>query len=43
MIVEISVVDTADFSVEHIFDSSENKNLVFDFKALNGAKGLEDY
>lgn len=43
MIVEISVVDTNDFSVEHLFDSAENKKLISEFKALNGAQGLEDY
>ncbi len=43
MIVEFSVFDTDDFSIEHIFDSLENENLISDFCALNGAEGLENY
>ena len=43
MIVEFSVLDTDDFTVEHIFDSPENKELISDFCALNGAEGLESY
>ncbi len=43
MIVEFSVLDTDDFSIEHIFDSPENKSLIADFCALNGAEGLENY
>lgn len=31
------------FSVEHLFDSSENEKLVSEFKAMNDAQGLEDY
>lgn len=33
MIVEFSVLDTDDFSIEHIFDSPENENLIADFCA----------
>lgn len=36
-------LEDSDFSIEHIFDSPENKNLISDFKALNAAQGLEDY
>lgn len=43
MIVEFSILDTEDFTVEHLFDSSENKSLVSEFTALNGAEGLENY
>lgn len=43
MIVEFSVLDTDDFTVEHIFDSPENQELISDFCALNGAEGLENY
>lgn len=28
MIVEFSVIDTPDFSVEHLFDSPENAGLI---------------
>lgn len=41
-IEKVELVDN-DFSIEHIFDSPENENLVSDFKALNEAQGLEDY
>lgn len=43
MIVEFSVHDTAEYSVEHLFDSSENEKLISEFEALNGAQGLENY
>ncbi|WP_294115863.1 hypothetical protein [uncultured Fibrobacter sp.] len=43
MIVEFSVVDTKDFSVEHLFDSPENLDLIAKFQATNGAAGLECY
>lgn len=43
MIVEFSVQDTPEYSVEHLFDSDENERLVSKFEALNGAQGLEDY
>lgn len=33
----------ASFFIEHILDSLENESLIFDFKALNNAQGLEDY
>ena len=29
MIVEFSILDTEDFTIEHIFDSSENEKLIF--------------
>lgn len=40
MIVEFSILDTEDFTIEHIFDSSENEKLISEFSALNGAEGL---
>lgn len=43
MIIEFAEIDNEFFSVEHIFDSTENENLISGFKALNGAQGLEDY
>ena len=43
MIVESSVLDTEDFTIEHLFDSTENENLIAEFSALNGAEGLENY
>lgn len=43
MIVEFSVVDTKDFSVEHLFDNPENMDLIASFQATNGAAGLENY
>ena len=43
MIVEFSVLDTEDFTIEHLFDSVENENLIAEFSALNGAEGLENY
>lgn len=43
MIVEFSVQDTPAYSVEHLFDSSENEKLIFEFEALNGTQGLENY
>lgn len=43
MIVEFSILDTEDFTIEHIFDSSENEKLISEFSALNGAEGLENY
>ena len=43
MIIEFAEIDNEFFSVEHIFDSAENESLIFGFKALNGAQGLENY
>ena len=43
MIVEFSVVDTKDFTIEHLFDSPENQDLIANFQATNDAAGLEDY
>ena len=43
MIVEFSVLDTEDFTIEHLFDSTENENLIAEFSALNGAEGLDNY
>lgn len=41
MIVEFSVVDTKDFTIEHLFDSPENQDLIANFQATNDAAGLE--
>ncbi|MBQ3826386.1 MAG: hypothetical protein II811_09660 [Spirochaetaceae bacterium] len=38
MIVEFSVFDTKDFSIEHLFDSEINANLIEDFEAGNTGK-----
>lgn len=43
MTIEKVEFEDNDFSIEHIFDSPENENLISDFKALNEAQGLEDY
>ena len=43
MIAEFSIFDTKDYSVEHLFDSPENKDLIAEFKADKNAFGLEDY
>ncbi|MCQ2050506.1 MAG: hypothetical protein MJZ22_05860 [Candidatus Saccharibacteria bacterium] len=43
MIVEFSVPDTKDFTVEHLFDSPENQKLISNFQAINDAAGLECY
>jgi len=43
MIVEFSVYDTKDFSVEHLLDSDENLKLIKNFEAGNNAHGLEYY
>lgn len=43
MIVEFSVVDTKDFTIEHLFDSLENQDLIAKFQATNDAAGLESY
>lgn len=43
MIVEFSVVDTKDFTIEHLFDSPENQDLIANFQATNDAAVLEDY
>lgn len=43
MIVEFSVFDTSDFSVEHLFESAENAKLIEEFEAGNNAFGLENY
>lgn len=43
MIVEFSVIDTKDFTIEHLFDSPENQDLIANFQATNDAAGLEDY
>lgn len=43
MIVEFSLLDTDDFAVEHLFDSSENDRLVSEFSVPNDAEGLENY
>jgi len=43
MIIEFSVVDTKDFTIEHLFDNPENLDLITNFQATNGAAGLENY
>ena len=43
MIVEFSVYDEDDYSVEHIFDSPENLDLISSFTVANNAYGLESY
>ena len=43
MIVEFSVYDTPDYSVEHLLDSSNNLRLIQEFEVGNQAGGLEDY
>ena len=43
MIAEFSVFDTKYFSVEHLFDSPENEDLIFAFAADKSAFGLENY
>ncbi|MBR6198758.1 MAG: hypothetical protein IKQ61_00690 [Spirochaetales bacterium] len=43
MIVEFSVYDTSDYSVEHLLDSSNNLRLIQEFEVGNQAGGLEDY
>lgn len=43
MITEFSVFDTKDYSVEHLFDSPENMDLIAEFEADKNAFGLEDY
>jgi hypothetical protein len=43
MIAEFSVFDTPNFSIEHIFDSEENAELITGFEAGNNAFGLENY
>lgn len=43
MRIEPEIIDDNNFFIEHLFDSDENENLIADFKALNGAKGLENY
>ena len=43
MIVEFFVVDTKDFTIEHLFDSPENLESIAGFQATNGAAGLEYY
>ena len=43
MIVEFSVYDEEDYSVEHIFDSPENLDIISSFTEANNAYGLESY
>lgn len=43
MIVEFSVYDAPAYSVEHLFDSSENEELIASFSVANNAYGLESY
>lgn len=43
MIIEFSIYDTPEYSIEHIFDSQENETLVSNFSAMKEAMGLEAY
>ena len=43
MIEELSIEDTANYSVEQIFDSPENHDLITAFEASEKGKGLEYY
>ena len=43
MLIDISILDTKDYSIEHIEDSQENAFLISDFEAGNNAGGLEIY
>ena len=43
MIVELSILDTPTFTIEHLLDSSENPDLVNNFSVGNEASGLELY
>lgn len=43
MLAEFSVFDTASYSIEHLFDSEENENLILGFTVPNNAMGLESY
>lgn len=43
MKIEPTVIDGKDFFIEHLSESDENERLIAGFRALNGAKGLENY
>ena len=43
MIVEFSVFDTKDYSIEQLLDTPENEKLIQKFEASNNAYGLEKY
>ena len=43
MKIESVTIENEIFYIEHLSDSIEDVRLVSDFKALNGAKGLENY
>ena len=43
MIVEFSVFDTPKLTIEHLFDSPKNPELISSFSAANNAYGLESY
>lgn len=43
MKIEALTIEDENFYIGHLSDSSEDKRLISDFKALNGAKGLENY
>ncbi len=43
MIVELSILDTPTFTIEHLLDSSENPDFVNNFSVGNEATGLELY
>lgn len=43
MKIEALTIEDENFYIGHLSDSVENERLISDFKALNGAKGLENY
>lgn len=43
MVIEQCIIENEDFSIEHLLALPENEKLIADFKALNGAQGLENY
>ena len=43
MIVEFSVFDTNSYTVEHLSDSEENKELIEQFEVSKNAEGLANY
>ena len=43
MIEELSIEDTLDYTIEQMFDSSENLDLIAAFEASEKGKGLEYY
>ena len=43
MKIEALTIEDENFYIGHLSDSVENERLMSDFKALNDAKGLENY